>query len=835
MKPQATGSKWLAVENYLLTHPVITLALVILLALIALAGSRHFTFDASADTLVVEGDPDLEFYRTTLERFGGDEFMLMTLSPPNKDVITEETLALIATLTEELKGLDGVRNVLSIRDAPLLRSPPVPLTELASGFKLLSAPGVDYELARNELISSPLFRDLLISKDGASTAIRIDLDTEDELEALRIRRDQLRASNDPDNTEALAIVQARHAEARADFLDRRAKLVEDIRAVRTKYQDQALIYIGGVAMIASDMVEFVKSDVTVFGIVILLAMLITMYWFFRQFIWVILPLASAALTNLLLIGLLGYLGQTVTVISSNFVALLAITTVALNIHLIVRYRELVVKQPDLSHLELVRATLGSKFAPCIYTALTTMVAFGSLFSSRILPVEDFGWIMVVGILFSVFVTFTFFPALLLLFPPRTSHLSAGADQRKLIEGLAYGATNGWQKVTMISTGILGLTLFGLTMLTVDNRFLDYFKENTDIYEGMLFVDQNLGGTIPFEVILSFPPWEEVVTENGEDDFDDFLDEGDEGEVDTFPQKYWFTPDKMARIGALHKYIDDRPETGKTLSLATLELIALDFNDGKPLEAVLLVGVLDAIPASIREQFVSPYAQPESGLMRISSRIVESGPFFSRPQFVQDISDYATEHLGFASMEVRTTGMMVLFNAMIEQLLKSQTSTILYVLLAVLVMFLLLLRDLKLALIGLVPNLLAAASVLAIMGYIGLPLDMLTITIAAISVGIGVDDAIHYLYRYRLELADNTTEQAIRIAHRTVGPAMYYTSATVVVGFSILGLSNFVPNITFGLLTALAMVLALLANLGLLPALLMMFDKSAKANAELSAT
>lgn len=804
--------------KYLLDRPkLLFLGFAIVTALL-LPGIRHFSFDASADTLVVQGDPELTFYREVLAKFGGNEFMLMVVTAKSGNIFEPEALNLIATLETELEKLKGVRGVLSILDVPLLKSPLVHFTELVDNIKTLGEGKVDLALARDELLSSPLFKDLLVSKDGASTALRIDLDVESQLEALRVRRDELRESGA--NKDALQDVTRKHAKAREALIEKRSKLMSDVRTVRAAYSDQAEIRLGGVPMIAADMIQFVKDDIVWFGSAIALIMIFILYGFFRRIIWLALPLMSAVLTNLLLIGFLGYIGQMATVISSNFVALLAITSISLNIHLIIRYRELADTMTGQNHRAIVIETLYSKFAPCAYTAITTMVAFGSLILSRILPVEDFGWIMVAGIAFSMFVAFTFFPAVLLLLPkvsaPETKkHYSA-------ISELANQSIRNWRRLVGASLVLAGLATFGLTLLNLDNRFIDYFRESTDIHQGLLFIDQNLGGTTPFDVIVQFPPWQ---TESEDNDFeDDFEDDFDSSEAEIFPQKYWFTPDKIKRLGALHDYIDKNPGTGKTLSLATLELVARDFNDGRPLSSLALIAILDAVPDDLRAEFIKPYADPDAGLMRISSRLVESGPFFSRNDFISDIAVYA-ESIGFKPGEVRTTGVMVMFNDMLNQLLASQTNTIIFVVLSVLLMFMLCIRNFKLSVLGVIPNLLSAAIVLSIMGYVGLPLDMMTITIAAISLGIGVDDAIHYLHRYCQEKsAGKTTAEAIRRAHAGVGVAMYFTSVTVMAGFLSLVLSNFIPNVTFGILIALAMLLALLANLGLLPALIMAFAR-----------
>lgn len=801
--------------RWLLNRPALLLLAFIVFTALTLPGIRYFSFDASADTLVVQDDPELLFYREVLDTFGGDEFMLMVVTPKNHDVFTPQSLELIATLESELEKLKGVQSSLSILDVPLLKNPPVHFTRLAENIKTLSEDrhSIDLALARDELLSSPLFKELLISKDGRSTALRIDLEAEPELEALRIKRNELRKSGK--DSAALQRATRAHAKAREAFVERRSNLMRDVRDVRAAYSDQAEIRLGGVPMIASDMIQFVKNDIVWFGSAIALIMTLVLYGFFRRVVWVVLPLASAALTNILLVGLLGYTGQMATVVSSNFVALLAITTVSLNIHLIIRYRELAEVMATQNHRAIVIEMLYSKFAPCAYTAITTVAAFGSLVLSDILPVEDFGWIMISGISLSMLVTFTFFPAVLSLLPdvsvPKTK------TSYPAIVALANQSVCNWRALIGGSFILTGLAVSGLTLLNLDNRFIDYFRSDTDIRKGLLFIDQNLGGTTPFDVIVQFPSWQADSDTSEEDDFSDEAEE-------KFPQKYWFTPDKIRRLDELQAYIENKPGTGKTLSGATLERMARDFNEGKPLNALALVAILDAIPDDLRAEFIRPYADPDNGLMRISSRLVESGPFFSRDDFIADIIRQA-ERLGFAAGEVRVTGVMVMFNDMINRLFTSQIDTLVFVVLAVLLMFMLCIGNFGLSIIGLLPNLLAPAIILAIMGYVGLSLDMMTITIAAISIGIGVDDAIHYLHRYRQEKsAGCTTAEAIRKTHASVGVAMYLTSVTVMAGFLSLVLSNFIPNVTFGFLIALAMLVALLANLGLLPALIMAVAK-----------
>jgi predicted RND superfamily exporter protein len=572
--------------------------------------------------------------------------------------------------------------------------------------------------------------------------------------------------------------------------------------------------------------------------------------------WVALPLASSALVTLIMIGLLGAVGWPVTVISSNFVSLLIILTISLNIHLIVRYRELRHEDRDAPVRDLVESTVRDKFWPCFYTAVTTMVAFGSLVSSGIVPVVDFGWMMTIGVAVALAVAFTLFPAVLMLLP-------AGAPSGTLgrsidaTEALGRMTARGPVATVLVSVAVAGVAAFGISRLSVENSFISYFDEDTEIHQGMRFVDEHLGGTTPLDVLIDFPAVEAPPASSGDGDdpfadpfADDFSGGGGEGgggsdaPVDEFADPfadpggsegtadggdagdldvYWFTPDKIALIERVHDWLDDQPETGKVISLATLHEIAMQFNDGVPLSAPELIAVVRAVPAQFREQLLSPYVDTETSQARLSVRMLESNPDLDRDAFLERVRTHVAGDIGVGEERVHLTGMMVLFNNMLQSLFSSQTTTILWVAAGILATFVVLFRSLALGVLALVPNMLAAGLVLGIMGLGGIPLDMMTITIAAIVIGIGVDDTIHYVHRFRQELARAPDYvSALHASHGSIGHAMYYTSLTVIAGFSILVLSNFIPTIYFGALTALSMLLALLANLTLLPALIVLF-------------
>ena len=804
----------------MLARPLGVLIAGALLALVAIYFSTRFSFDASAETLVVEGDPDFAAYEEITKTFSGDDFLLITFSPLEGPLLSETNIERMAELQDRLAAVAGVSSVFSLLDAPLLKSPPVPLTQLAQGLKTLRSPGVDRTLAISELQESPLFRELLISVDGTAGAMRANFAPDEALEAITERRSQLRiAETRSDATrEELARLDAAYAQTREEYLEARARMISEIRGIQAEFSNGARVHIGGVPMIAADMISFVKNDLLIFGGTVVLLIMAVLYLAFRQPRWVLLPVATAAATVLYTIGALGFAQKPATVISSNFVSLLLIMTISLIIHLIVRYRELSATEDGPRGRELVTETMISKFAPCLYTALTTIAAFGSLTVSNIVPVEDFGWMMCLGVAIAFVTAFTLFPAVLLLSRDAVN-VEAQQAEGPFIRGLSSLSRDKPWSVSLVSLGIAVLAVIGISKISLDNRFIDYFQEDTEIYQGMVYIDQKLGGTVPFEVVLSFNPWEQVVVE---DDF--FADEADE-----FPERYWFSRDKLDRVGAVHKALEARPEVGKVVSMSSLDQLARQFTEGKPLSDLEIVGVLGAVPQTIRTELIDPYASPATGQMRLSGRVNESGPYFDREALVSEITAYAQGELGFEADEVTVSGMVVLFHGMLKELFASQRDTLVYVVLATFAMFLILLRSLKFALLGLVPNLLSAAAVLGFMGLAGIPLDMMTTTIAAISVGIGVDFAIHYLHRYRIEVGERGDAQAsVQACHASIGRALYLTGISIIIGFSVLVFSNFVPTIMFGLLVSVAMGLALIANLSLLPSMLVLTHRDAKA-------
>ena len=600
------------------------------------------------------------------------------------------------------------------------------------------------------------------------------------------------------------------------------KNIAAAREVLQRHREDNEIFLGGVTMIVSDMIGFIESDLINFGSAIFLFLVITLFIIFRKLRWVILPLLCCMLSVIIMASLLGLFDWAVSVISSNFVALLLIITMSICVHLTVFYREKQARHPQLEKSQLVNDTMHFMFQPCLYSILTTIVAFLSLLISGIRPVIDFGYIMTAGIACAFLITFILFPTMLMIMTQGKSLVEKDFTTQLTGKFAEFTHRHHYLIIT-VAVLILITSLAGITLLKVENRFIDYFKQDTEIYQGMLTIDRKLGGTTPADLILKAPPVTatDPVDMESEDEFlDDYF--SDNALDQTNNKNYWLSPTKFEQIKQIHDYLEAHSETGKILSLATIIRLAESLNNGKALgdlEAALLPRLL---PQHIRTILLDPYLSDDGNELRFNMRIIDSDKTLERNEFIQRVNDDIRQ-MGYSSEEFRLTGMLVLYNNMLQSLYESQILTLGSVFLAITLMFILLFRSFILAILGIIPNLVAAGLVLGFMGWRGIPLDIMTITIAAISIGIAVDNTIHYIVRFKREFTkDQDYFATIKRCHSSIGKAMYYTSMIIMIGFSILSLSNFIPSIYFGLLTGLAMFAALLASLTLLPALLIIF-------------
>ncbi len=790
-------------QNLILKNPKITLIILIISLLSFGYNVKDFRLDASSETLLIDGDPDLKYLQEISKRYGAKDFLILTYTP-NEGMVSDVSINNLLSLKYKIQSLDWVHSVITLLDIPLLNSSDKPLEERLKNFNTLKDEDIDRNRGFNEILSSPVFRNFVISEDGKTSGIIVNIKKIDPLQDINNKsKDEIEKYKDQ-------IKKQNHQN------------IIQIRDVIKSYENIGKIHLGGIPMIADDMMTFIKSDIVVFGIGVLLFIVGTLWFVFRKLIWIIVPISSCFFSVVMMMGILGLLGWKVTVISSNFIALMLILTMAMNIHMSTRFLQLKEKNPEKNLLQLINLTTSKMFWPILYTVLTTVIAFLSLVFSEIKPIIDFGWMMTLGLITSFIVTFTLLPSLINFVPKE--NISLKKYEESFITSFFAKISQSNDKLIFIITSlVILLSLIGISRLQVENSFINYFSKKTEIYQGMKLIDEKLGGTTPLEVILKFPKKEKIKIDEEEDEFEDWGDEDSQND-----EKYWFTKDKIDKIADVHNYLDSLPQVGKVLSFSSIIDVATLLNNNKPL-GTLEMGVLySKIPDTIKTEIIDPYISIQDNEARINLRIIDSQENLRRNDLINKINFDLKNKIGLDENEFKLAGVLILFNNLLQSLFKSQILTLGLVMIGIFLMFFILFRNIKLSLIGVVPNFIAAFFILGIIGLLGIPLDMMTITIAAITIGIAVDNSIHYIYRFKEEFKSlNDYNKTINLCHSTVGRAILNTSITIVFGFSILVLSKFIPTIYFGIFTGLAMLLAMISVLTLLPSLILLIKPFGK--------
>ena len=814
----------LGYKKLILDYSWLTLVFISCVSVIAIFYSFDFELDASADSLVLENDENLKYYRSIRDRYGTDEFIIITYKP-HGDLLSKKSLDGIRALRDQLLLLDSIESVTTLLDAPIVYNAKEKLTDIKSDLKTIESKGIDLETARKEFNTNPYYKNLLVSEDGKTTAIEAVFKQNPEHYELIQLRSKLREKllitdlSKEESTQLDQITQKIKL-INSETLKTRQKDIENIRDIINQQSDKATLYLGGIPMITVDMINYIRHDLIVFGLGVLVFLILILVLFFKNPRWVMLPMFCCVVTGLLMLGILGLMNWNVTVISSNFLSILLIITLSLTIHLIVCFRDLQITSINKKHKELITETISSMFRPCFYTILTTAVAFGSLIVSEIRPVIDFGWIMVIGLFIAFVISFSVFPAVLALLPKIEPSKRVDYTRTFLLK-IASIVQSDYKLVIFICVSLLIIVGIGISRLEVENRFIDNFKSSTEIYQGMKVIDQELGGTTPLDIIID--PDEEFYSfkeEIIEEEFDSiFSDPSD----DVNDYSYWLNRTMMDKIRQIHNQIESYPTVGKVLSISSGIDIIEKLNNG-PLENFEMAVIYKSLPEEIKDTLITPYLSDDANQIRFSIRAIETDPSLNRKQLLSDIQDYIINEMEFSKDQVHLTGMLVLYNNMLQSLYRSQILTIGAVFIAIFITFVVLFRSVKLALLGIIPSIFSTVLILGVMGWLSIPLDMMTITIAAITIGISVDDTIHYIHRFRHEYAvDKNIEECIKRSHGGIGKAIYHTSVAIIFGFAILSLSNFIPTIYFGLLTGLAMLLALAGNLFLLPSIIKVYE------------
>jgi len=813
-------------KKTIIDYPKIALSLIIILIAFSFYFSKNFKMDASSDALLLEGDKDLKYLREVNERYGSKDFLFLTYTPFSS-FTDEETIINIQFLKSKLEKLSWVEKVITIIDVPLLKSTDEPLMERLKNYKNLSYPDIDKERGFKEILESPIYKNYVISEDGKTSGIVVYLKPDKKLnEYIKIKADyfdrSLKGKLTKDEKEKHKLFIDEYEEYKNLYNQKNHQNITEIREVISKYSENAKVHLGGIPMIADDMMSYIKSDIVVFGIGVFLFIVLILWLVFKNIKLVIIPLLGCSTSVIIMTGLLGLIGWKVTVISSNFIALMLILNMAMNIHVTVRFLQLRKEFNSFSNKEAILETCKKMFLPILYTVLTTICAFLSLIFSGIKPIIDFGWMMTLGLTVSMAVTFTLLPSLLNIFTESENIDIKETEKSKITSSLASFSKKNTSLIFSLAVLVVIFSIYGIAKLEVENSFINYFDKKTEIYKGMKKIDDQLGGTTPLDIIITFPQKKDNKSEDDDLDWEEENKSEDEA-------TYWFTRNKIDKILKVHDYLDSLPEIGKVLSFGSIIRVAEDLN-GKELQSLEIAVLYSKIPDEIKKEIITPYISVKNNEARISVRIKDSLKDLRRNELIKKIQKEMNSKLLLNPEEYKLAGVLILFNNLLQSLFKSQILTLGIVMLGISFMFFILFRNITLSFIGVVPNFMAAFFILGIIGAMGIPLDMMTITIAAITIGIAVDNSIHYIYRFKEEFKKiKDYNLTVDRCHNTVGMAILNTSVTIVFGFSILILSNFIPTIYFGVFTGIAMLLALISVLTLLPKLILVFKPFGNTN------
>tara|TARA_Y100000590_G_scaffold85125_1_gene95164 strand:+ start:7006 stop:9450 length:2445 start_codon:yes stop_codon:yes gene_type:complete len=804
------------IENFyktFLKFKIFIAFLIVLLTIFNLLNLNKFKLDASADTLILENDNDYKIFKKISKIFPSKPFLILAYKSEN-NIIDKKYIENVVKLKNEIETIKGIESTFSIVDAPIIDNEDISLNELnLDKLKTINSENINIQAALNELINNPIFQNQLINSDATVSSIIIYLENDIEFKKISNLRDdiKLKILNDENINlkNDLKIINKDYEKLKENYNKNRHQLISQIRDKIDKFHFNENLFLGGVDMIADDSLEFVKKDIMNFGIGVFIFIILILSFLFRNIKWVVLPILTTTFAISSIISFLGIIGWKVTVISSNFISLMIILTISMNVHIIVRYK--IIYEKSKNNNFNISKTMKEMFLPCLYTSLTTIVAFLSLIFSDIRPVIDFGWIMTIGLSITFFSSFIILPILISFFPESEKY----ENRNVYIIRILFKAVKEYGIWILSCNLILFLiSIWGLTNLKVENSFINYFKEKTEIHKGMKIIDTELGGTTPLDLIIEFNENEKIIS-NNENNIDDLgsLFEENENTIQN-----WITSDKLKTIKEIQEYLENKNEIGKVQSIQSFINLAEKIHKS-PLDSFQLSILYNSVPTDLKENLLGQYISLDENLVRFNARIIDSMNI-ERNKLINDIkNDLNNKFENVKNIEVN--GLLVLYNNMLQSLFTSQIKSLIFVLLAIFIMFIILFKSFILSIVGIIPNIFAALFILGLIGIFKIPLDMMTITIAAITIGIAVDNSIHYIYRIKKELENKNLIESIKECHLSVGNAILTTSITIAFGFSILLLSNFLPTIYFGIFTSIAMIIAMLGIMTTLPKLLIL--------------
>lgn len=787
-----------------------TLAWVVLgvfLVLLVFLGwqARKFSIDASADTLLVKNDRNYLLTQQASQRYEPEEFILVAFKPANFGIFSDKTRDIIKSLSAEIENIERVQAVRSLLNMPIFFGIDSISSDLDPDQLTWEERGLTEMQMAKILAKHPIYEGLLVNEQQTALAVQVVFATPPEVAELRnqvinIENHILERDLTEDEEQKLEELKKQQETLNQELDIKRSQEIEQIREVVGRYSSEGEFYLGGNNLLAYQLIEIIQNDLVVFGIAIVLLVALVLFFLFRRWYWVVLPLLVCGMSVVMTLGLLGALGLKVTVISANVVALQIILALAVIIHLIEQYQELVATGRYHDQISLARETIKLKFKPCFYAAVTTAIGFGSLIFSGVQPVISFGWMMVVAMMITLLVSLVLFPALLVTLVPFSPTVKQHPGFDKFLSGCAALVNKHPKSIALINAAILIAGIIGCFRLTAENSFLNYFAKSTDVYRELTFIDQEFGGSTPLDLLYRIP---ENQTKS------DLI----------------ITADALQTLQKIQNALEEKEAIGNITSIVDFARIARVVT-GKPLVEYELTALYHALDKDLRTDLFSNYFAIEDQEVRISMRIQDATKGLDRAELMASIHQ-DMQQLGVAPEQYQLTNLFVLYQDILSRLVDSQFLTVAIVYAVIGTILLLIFRPPRIAVICVISNIITTAAIMGGMGLLGLPLDLMTITIAAVAMGISVDDTIHYVHRY-LHSQSKDPAEAVRESLLSVGHPMTYTTLIIVIGFSALMFSDFIPSVMFGLLTSITMVVALAMDLTILPVMLKRFVKPAAA-------
>jgi len=794
--------------SFLIKHPKATFFSSLSFALFLSLFAFKLNVDASAQSLLLENDKDLKIFRELRSHYKDDDFLMLAFKTSDDKPFSQENLNKLQNLHQDLEQVQNVARVFSVINAPLFLSNDKELKELLKNIPTILSQDINKSKAIKELLTSPFYKNNIVSKDAKYFAFIIYLKPDEKYFQLLKLRDE--AKEDLKASYRLAI--QKHQEEQKLIIN---KSLDELKMLALKYSENNQIYLSGVSVIIADMISYIKSDLITYGFALVFILGCALWYFFGSFYFVFLTLFICFITLGASSGIFALLNFQITVISSNYVALVLIITLSLNIHLLVHFLQKRKQYPRSRIQKILLQSLLAKAKPSFYAILTTMIGFFSLIFSKIEPIIKLGIMMSISLILALILSYLFLASALVLFEPKKIKIK---DFH--FDFLSFCAKLSLEKrkiIYFICSLCVILALYGISSLKVENSFVNYFKDTSDIKQGLLVIDKNLGGTLPLELVISFKektPNQNEQTDSFESEFENLA----------LSDTYFFDSKKTRIATKVHQFLENKNYVGSVLSLASLLNLAKELNNGKELDDFSLAFLNENLPKEIKENLLSSFVNIEHKELRFLMRIVDSDPKLRRNEFLKELKNELDLLLKDENVKVQLTGIMLLYNNMLQSLFASQFDTLSFVILSIFILFIFVFKSIKFALIAILVNVIPLSLVFALMGIFNIPLDLMSITIAAIAIGIGVDDALHYIHRFKEELKTKDIASAIKGAHNSIGCALYYTTISVILGFSIMMSSNFIPTIYFGILTIFVMLTLLAGSLILLPSLLMSLGK-----------